>query len=968
LAILLSCAAAAPSRADADVFVDVDFFGTELDTALQRLSLLAGVQVLYEQAVVSGRRSPAVSGHLPVSTALERLLHGSGLTWRFIDGSTVVIFQRARSPAHVQAKATPVAAAARAPGEFTDLDDVEVTAGRRAPINPTSTSAFGFEKSLVETPRSITSIGEDTIEAFGLSAVEDLAGVAPGIFTTTRFGIQGSVDVRSVPADTYFRGMKRLTLQGHGRSVLAALDSIEVVGGPPSPLYGMGKIGGYTNVYPKSGRAQSGKYLTEVQGFVQAIGGEYQRRELSFGVGGPVPALQAYGRRAGYYVYGLAEDSNTYVENVPVRQKLLQAASSVDDFLGSFRLETGINVQESRTAGALLGRLTQDVVDTGRYIGGAPLVNLDLNRDGAIDFSEFNLASPIKGRPGAGNQPLAQYFAWPKGPDGKPFASLADFPKVPGIPKSMYDYLVAHPESDPTGLLRAQGVGGPLPISGAVPVGLTLDPSTVRFSTLNPRHASAYERESKAKFFTAYADLVRDQDPGFLIRNQLFFDSMNQYKLSDQPLHQIQNVNVFEDRFTITHRLVRLPGWLRVDSLFSANLRTTLSSGATTTGFSDFGNHRSDAAAPDWNAATSGMTPNSTFDPLSFPFTSIYRTSITETGAGALLDIDTSWGTNLIVGGRYDASHARNTDLAGRFDVGANKFNSTDDTAAAWDDGSSWTFSISQALFGAVHPYATLSRSSVLLDGNNNSLTNAVIRAGHVGAARLREAGIKASLLQGKMLLAGSLFEQGRSEVEDDSDAALINAYATATTTRGSQAELRWSPQRNLMLTLYALHQSTEYTPNIGGPIQIDARALGFRDVVDATGRVIYPADAFLYGGRVRIVLPDGLPAYRRKQGNPDRQAGMSAIYQFANGTGLTIKANYLSSTCSGRLCLVALPASQVYDASIFRTSRHWDVKLAIYNLTDERYFRARTGDVLGDVIGQAMPGRRWQATIKYKF
>ena len=71
--------------------------------------------------------------------------------------------------------------------------------------------------------------------------------------------------------------MKRLTLQGHGRSVLAAMDTIEIVGGPTSPIYGMGKIGGYVNVVPKSGRARNGKYLTDMQGFAQAIAGSYDR-------------------------------------------------------------------------------------------------------------------------------------------------------------------------------------------------------------------------------------------------------------------------------------------------------------------------------------------------------------------------------------------------------------------------------------------------------------------------------------------------------------------------------------------------------------------------------------------------------------------------------------------------------------------------------------------------------------------
>ena len=50
-----------------------------------------------------------------------------------------------------------------------------------------------------------------------------------------------------------------------------------------------------------------------------------------------------------------------------------------------------------------------------------------------------------------------------------------------------------------------------------------------------------------------------------------------------------------------------------------------------------------------------------------------------------------------------------------------------------------------------------------------------------------------------------------------------------------------------------------------------------------------------------------------------------------------------------------------------------WDisrfhVKVDVLNLTDERYFRARTGDTLSDSLAQAMPDRRWQATIRAEF
>jgi hypothetical protein len=116
-----------------------------------------------------------------------------------------------------------------------------------------------------------------------------------------------------------------------------------------------------------------------------------------------------------------------------------------------------------------------------------------------------------------------------------------------------------------------------------------------------------------------------------------------------------------------------------------------------------------------------------------------------------------------------------------------------------------------------VRPYLTLAKSSVMLDGNNNSLTNAVIRAGHVGSASLREAGLKAVLFERR---------QGRTEVDYDTDNSLLQAYVSATTTRGWQAQAEWAPLRELTLSLYGLHQTTDYAPNRGAAILVDASAL----------------------------------------------------------------------------------------------------------------------------------------------
>jgi outer membrane receptor protein involved in Fe transport len=219
------------------------------------------------------------------------------------------------------------------------VEEIVVTADPLRIIpNEESGSSFGFNKSLLDTPRSVSFVSEEQISLLGISAADDLARIVPGTYTNRRWGLQGGIDVRNTPADMYFRGMKRLNMQGHARTSLAGMDTIEVVKGPPSPIYGMGRIGGYTNLQPKLGRAVDGAILPEAQGFAQQIFGTYDRTETSFGVGGPLALGEKQG---GYFVYGLLEDSESFTDRVHVEQKLVQAGLSIDDAIGSFRLEAG---------------------------------------------------------------------------------------------------------------------------------------------------------------------------------------------------------------------------------------------------------------------------------------------------------------------------------------------------------------------------------------------------------------------------------------------------------------------------------------------------------------------------------------------------------------------------------------------------------------------------------------------------
>jgi hypothetical protein len=84
--------------------------------------------------------------------------------------------------------------------------------------------------------------------------------------------------------------------------------------------------------------------MRETQGFLQTTQGSYERNELQGGVGGP---FTPFGKQGGYYVFGLFEDSDTYVKQVGARQEFFQATVAIDDAVGPFRIEFGGQAQRS---------------------------------------------------------------------------------------------------------------------------------------------------------------------------------------------------------------------------------------------------------------------------------------------------------------------------------------------------------------------------------------------------------------------------------------------------------------------------------------------------------------------------------------------------------------------------------------------------------------------------------------------
>jgi outer membrane receptor protein involved in Fe transport len=910
-------------------------------------------------------------------------------------------------------------------GDVTALSDLEVTEDPlRALSSEPTASSFGFTKPPLETPRTVSFVSEEQLSLFGVSTVQDLVRVVPGVYTTTRYGLQGGINVRAVTADQYFRGMKRLSLQGHVRTVLSAMDSIEVVKGPPSPLYGMGRIGGYSNLIPKSSRAKTGKYLTEPKGFLQATTGSYNKAEFQFGVGGPMKLLEKEG---GYYVFGLVENSDSFIQQVGAKQKFVQATTSVDNIVGGFRLEMGGQLQQSITTGAYMNRATQDLIDNGTYITGSPLAGLDVNADGGVGYLESYVASPVTGSISTANQSLSQRTGAVIGANG----SLTFTPPTAGaIPLNMKNYLVAHPEincSMANYMRDAAPTFSTIPgTTRELPLGFVLDPCTVGKTQVNYRRNGAFEREQNGKQNLVYVDLIKDDNPDFTIKNQLFYDRLDTFKDSNLPYGEKQDIRAFEEKLTVTKRIPDefLPGWLRINSLGSINYRDTRGNIRSSGGDFDY---RQDVMRNEGSNLAGHLYANTIFwnqlndqSYLTGADDTTNRTSaFTETGVGLLFDIDIGKKTNVVLGGRYDYSDARAQDFpdflptTGGSPVVSNAtrdaqlaaMNACNALAASAaslaggmpmsttiagvtvpvsincpgaymaeglkaeseDEGPSYSISVSHQLPWGIRPYATFAKSSLTLDNSNNIIQPSVVAQseGFIGEAELTEVGIKNSWFNNKLTVTVAGYQQSRTDVRTPDDPG-AGADVSSTEYKGVEASFAWAPTRGLYVGGYVLTQKGEYTVDSGFNAEVDGRSLGFSDIVAPDGTV-YPAEAFLYGGRFAVAVPANQPQFRDRTGDPEVQAGLNSTFRMNNGWGFLVSSNYFEGAWADRIKSIRLPKAITVDAGITFDTAKWHLKASVYNLTDERYWQARSADT-NPIIVTAKPGSTWELMLKYDF
>jgi outer membrane receptor protein involved in Fe transport len=261
---LMGCPAAWPALAQtvppADARASIDIPAGDLAGALDRLSAQTGLAFMYQPDLVAGKQARAFAGQLTWQEALRRLLDGSGLQYRQINATTVVIRPMDGSPQPRGRPAAPPKPVADDRQPVTDMQAVMVTGTRiRGGTTPSPVITIGSEQIREEGFTDLGEVIRNVTENFR-------GGQNPGIVNGSQSNMANQnisggsgLNLRGLGPDaslTLLNG-KRMAYDGFGQAVdisaipVEAVERIEIVADGASAIYGSDAVAGVGNVILK---------------------------------------------------------------------------------------------------------------------------------------------------------------------------------------------------------------------------------------------------------------------------------------------------------------------------------------------------------------------------------------------------------------------------------------------------------------------------------------------------------------------------------------------------------------------------------------------------------------------------------------------------------------------------------------------------------------------------------------------
>ena len=805
------------------------------------------------------------------------------------------------------------------------------------PSDP-SGSTFGFDKSLLETPRSVSAVTSDLVLNYGLRSVDDLVRLTPGAFTSSFFGIKGAMDIRGEPADNFFRGFRRIDNPGAFQTNIRGASNLEILRGPVSPVHGTGSVGGQLNYIPKSAKSDTTKYISAPTGRVDVTAGTYNQKIISGELGVP---FSLGDRNGGIYIFAEHEDSESFYDGYEPSGTMFQLALDLD-ISASTTLETGFQWQEGNHIQVPgWNRVTQELIDDNIYITGAPPVRNSDNPIGADRLLPQESGFIADGYPfpavinssfsGVGS------FCGPAGDGGGNFVYNGFDLFCPGIGDTSNPY--------------------PLQSNGTT----RIDHDTTFIDPLDFADTTA---------FTAYLDLVTNFSNGMVWKNQLFYDYMDHTKFQSWGFTALYpDANATEFKTSLTFDLNS--GKFESQHIVGASYR-----------YEDLDlNHAFFDETFDFRDISVGPTPDDRIDwAVEDPFQDAEIIIDPETGArslegtvrrnfneeqvsknantGLFYLTDMKLGQfNLLLGARYDYYDIEATEeaqsLLGYY-YGGNRDSPT--TVTDTDDAVSYNISLSYNTDFGLVPYVTYAESSSLSKNQLGGITVGALSDGSwIQDSQIAELGLKMDLMDGRLYSALAYFDQEKT-YRDSQRGTLIAVFS-----EGLEFELRALLTDTISMTATATHIETTEVGD--GALAI----INGADFAEQNGLEPWQ----VYGGRIGGTRSTfvGSNVELDRGGLPDNTASLYMNYADQMGIGKltgSIGVTYADSTYTDVLETVELPSYSVWTASVGYVMESFEFLLSINNLTDEKYYTS--ADLFDSVVVKPSEGRTGSFMVSYKF
>ena len=803
------------------------------------------------------------------------------------------------------------------PAPAASNNDVIVTADRAGLLEkrPSST-VFGLNKALIDTPRAASAVSAVTIERYGIQTVNDLVAVSPSTYTASFYGIPGSLDIRGNFADNYFQGFKLIENKGTYTTPLGDASQIDIVRGPPSPIYGPGKVGGFLNFVPKSAKSED---LTHPVGEIDLTYGSYNLYNINGQVGAPIKFGSAEG---GVYAYGEYSNGGSFYEGIHPEHELAEVSVNFNmPDQWSFSADGMIYGSSGDIQTPGWNRLTQALVDNRTYITGH---NTTLMNTPGVPYLTPEQTVP----PGA----VVAFGSYPN-----IFTSNFAFTNSGG--GLYYALPISEPLGDPRFVLNSPGAGTTVKLSPRdVDVGPLDFSNTLTGSTVMSL-AKDFANDSTLKF-------------------QFFYDGLENKRYVSYGFPAWFRANTYEERVSYDFKWDGFDNLVKVNTIVGANDRYYQGR--------DMQSFNSGLIALDRRDLSVGATPTDTIcDPFALGITGDqvptncqgWEEDIhsTENDAGLFGTSDIEIGKlDVILGGRYDWYDVSS------IDTGILSFDSVGRQSASKGDG---TFSASASYklpFGLM-PYVTYAQASSLEVQQAGDLKPSDIASGGwLSHSDLTEGGLKFQLLNSTIVGSIDGYQQDRTLLAGFNSAAL-NTRAT-----GVELEVRYLATKNLSFTFSGDTQrtevlgkdhSTDYVPayvvcgqNLSCELNSWGGAFLVFDFSTLPGR----------GGSYKLsTIPDSVLSFYGNYITDEHDWGKA---------GLTLGVTYVTSTSGTVLNAIRYPAYELVNASVFYERGPYEVDLNIDNLLDKFYVTPNSDPTYSNVSAIPGVGREWRLTLKRRF